>query len=179
MLAPTTAEAGPVGALIKSTMKFGDDVVEVAAKKGLQQGRTATFDVAVTGSLKDGTKTTFRLVDERAKHNKLATLADTNLDKLAKDVSRGKHPDLAITRTEAQFAGRFNTIEGQAQLANEVMKRVTPQQLAAVGTESGALTVQLPMSVGLTPIKGGQVVPAMSVRVMRNNDGSFHLVPMP
>jgi hypothetical protein len=179
LLAPTTAEAGPVGALIKSTMKFGDNVVEVAARKGLQQGRTATFDVAVTGSLKDGTKTTFRLVDERAKHNKLSTLADTNLDKLAKDVSRGKHPDLAITRTEAQFAGRFNTVEGQAQLANEVMKRVTPQQLAAVGTESGALTVQLPTSVGLTPIKGGQVVPATSVRVMRNNDGSFHLVPMP
>jgi hypothetical protein len=41
------------------------------------------------------------------------------------------------------------------------------------------IIIALDRVVGLTTNRAGLVVPATSVRVMANGDGSFHLVPMP
>lgn len=177
-LAPQDAQAGVLSRL---TMKYGDEVVEFESRRGLVKGRTPTFDVNVPGRFADGTPGTLRLADSRAKHNALGdNFGGANLDRLAKDVSRGRGPaELSGTRSIGQFTGRFNTEAGQAELARMVMERVTPEQLAAVGRSGGALELRMPVSVGLTPNGGGKVVTANSVRVMRNNDGGFHLVPVP
>ena len=159
----------------------GDETVEFASRTGLLNGRTRTFDVDVPGKFADGTTGSLRLADSRAKHNMLGdNFGDANLTRLAKDVSRGRGPaELAGTRSVGQFTGRFNTEAGQAELARMVMERVSKADLEAVGRAGGALDVRMPFPVGLTPTRGGNVVAANSVRVMRNNDGSFHLVPMP
>jgi len=175
-MAPEDAQAG---VLSRMTMRFGDEAVEITARKGLANGRTPTFDVTVPGAFKDGTKGTLQLADPRAKHNMLNGLPDGDLSRIARNVSRGKAPEFAAARNAAQFSDRYNSIEGQAQLARMVMDRITPEQLARVGRQGGELTIPLDRVIGLTPTRGGQVVPASSVRVMSNNDGAFHLVPMP
>jgi hypothetical protein len=176
-LAPDTAQAG---ALSRLTMRFGDEAVEIEARVGRVNGRTPTFDVAVPGRFSDGTQGTLRLADPRGKHNALGGFDDANLARVARDINRGNAPgNLGITRSAAQFTGRYNTVEGQAELARLVMARVSPADLARVGQSGGRLDVPLDRVVGLTPIAGNRVAPATSVRVMRNNDGSFHLVPMP
>ena len=176
-LAPETAEAG---VLSRFSVRLGDEAVEIQARTMLVGGRTRGFDVEVPGRFRDGSTGTLRLADERAKHNVLGTTQFPNLSRLARDISRGRGPAaLGSTRNAAQFTGHYNSIEGQAELASLVMARVTPADLARVGQPGGQLDVPLDRIVGLTPTNGGRVVPASSVRVMRNNDGGFHLVPMP
>lgn len=176
-LAPTSAEAAGLSRL---TIRMGDDAFEIQARTVLVGGRRQGFDVEVPGRFADGSQGTLRLVDERAKHNALGSQHYENISRLARDLSRGRGPsELHGTRSVAQFTGHYNSIEGQAELARLVMARVTPDQLAAIGQAGGRLDVPLDRVVGLTPGSGNRVVPATTVTVMRNNDGSFHLVPMP
>ncbi len=174
-LAPDEAQAG---ALQRLTMRFGDDAVEVQARVG-RNGRAPTFDVQVPGRFADGTQGSLRLADPRGKHNALGNYDADNLARVARDINRGRAPDLNITRSTAQFTGRYNTVEGQAELARLVMARVSPADLARVGQAGGRLDVPLDRVIGLTPVAGNRVAPATSVRVMSNNDGTYHFVPMP
>ncbi len=176
-MAPEQAEAG---VLSKVSMRFGArEAVEVKARTGLVNGRTKTFDVEVPGTFKDGSKGSLRLADPRGKHNAVSGIPDGNLSRIAKALSRKGSHEFSATRKVGMFSDRYNSVEGQAELANEVMSKITPAQLAKVGREGGELTVELDRVVGLTPTRAGKVVPATTVRVMRNNDGGFHLVPMP
>lgn len=175
-MAPEQAQAG---VLSRMTMRFGDEAVEIQARTGLVNGRTRTFDVHVPGRFQDGTTGALRLSDPRGKHNAVSGLPDGNLSRVARNVSRGGAHEFSAARNAAQFSQRYNSVEGQAELARLVMDRVTPAQLSRVGQQGGELTVSLDRTIGLTPTRGGQVVPASSVRVMRNNDGAYHLVPMP
>lgn len=179
-MAPGEAQAGVASRL---TMKWGDEAVEFTAREALVKGRWKAFDIEVPGTFADGQTGTLRLYDSRAKHNKLATrYADADLDSVAKTANGRRSPnDLAVlkgNKPEAQFTGRFNTPHGQAELAKLVMERVGKADLDAIGM-NGAIDVRMPMPIGLTTTRNGTVVSANSVTIMRNNDGGFHLVPMP
>ena len=176
-MSPDQAQAGVFNRL---TMRVGKESVEFQARKNLVKGRTPVYDVKVPGTFKDGTQGTLSLSDPRGKHNALGNLDSSNLTQVAKQLSKGKGPnEFKPALSAGQFTGPFNSAEGQAQLARLVMERVTPADLAKVGQKGGRLDVPLDRVVGLTPNGRGDVVTATSVRVMRNNDGSFHLVPMP
>lgn len=145
----------------------------------LQGGRRLAPDVTVA-IRQDGVITrSLRLADPRAKHNQLNNLTEADLETVARQLSRGRRPsEFAIARSEGQFTGYFNTLAGQAQLAQEVMEQLTEVQLQAIRNGGPGPVLRLSQPVGLTPENGGVVV-ANSVRVLSNGDGGFHLVPVP
>ena len=175
-LSPDDAQAGVVG---RFTMKFGDEAVEVTNRSTVAKGRHRAVDVEVPGRFADGTEGSLRLADARGKHTKLADVDDSNPNKLARQANSKSKSPYDIAGKEGQFIGRFSSPAGQAELAREIMGRVTPADLARVGQAGGELTLKLDRVVGLTSNGRGQVVPATAVRIMANGDGAFHLVPMP
>lgn len=175
-LAPEEAQAN---ALKSVAVRFGKEKVSVNAQTGMFAGRIRTFDVEVPGKFANGKNGSLRLADPRGKHNAFGKLPDENLKGIAKQLNKGGKHEFGAARKAGQFSGRYNSVQGQAELARLVMDRVTPEQLAQVGKSGGNLTVKLDRAIGLTPISGGNVGVATSVRIMGNNDGAFHLVPMP
>ncbi|MEQ8275576.1 MAG: hypothetical protein RMA76_33540 [Deltaproteobacteria bacterium] len=179
VVTPGTAEAGPFSKVVDlaTNKKLHIDAHELVS----EQAHTR-YPVVTARIVEDGQEVrSLTLMDPRAKHNIVDPNLDPNLDTLSKQMSRNRRvePQFKSARANGQFTGRWNTPEGQAELAEIIMKRLSDAELDAIVPGKGSKTLKLPFPVGLTP-QGTNVRVATSIEIKRNaNEPGFHLVPRP
>lgn len=178
-LTPTEAEAGVLSQTIKLSKR--SDLVIDGVESLSTKGQRRVPDVSVSLRTDGEITKSVRLTDPRAKHHSVS-VDEADLEQTAKALSRGQVTDTGVKLKDVkhgQFSTQFNSLEGQAKLAREVLDRVSKADLERVTEGVAGPTFNLGYPVGLSPNGRGKVVVANSVQLKADRTGSFHLVPRP